>query len=489
MKRFKQTESDEEQDFSKYQNEKVYQNVIDDAILEEENEDQDSDIDISSLKVSELRLHLKERGLDQFGLKKDLQKRLQDAINEENKLEHEKNQQLNDPEVQDQVTDVEMTDIQEDQIESNDIESDMNKKNRHIAAEDKKFVIIAESLPDVDDGSDTSSVDSEAEIMEIDDAKKDSTVAESSTSLSETTSYGLGQFIMKAASKFFSPGTKAQQPNPPSPKLDMTAIEQPAATSPAKSKVSKSPPSNSSTSTNSPSRKRMSMVCGMSLEEIKSENESVEKTAMDEQTMPSRISSNESTSSIPSIHIKVASNSISKSNAEKMEAIREARAARLQQIRNKVNQIPVCSAIKSTASTSSILNSKLKSSGANPEEERKRAIAEKMRQKALTIQSSSKPISSVLLKPVVLSTPIDNKKQQEKTKLNTEVKKVLSPMDTYQMSDREESESETSENENEEPANRKPVSPSFSIYSVHFILHLIKCLYHHLIDRKLGTKG
>lgn len=469
LKRFKQIGRDRNQESYDihtiaHPEESTYQNVIDEAILEEEEEDQELEIDVASLKVSELRLHLKERGLDQFGLKKDLQKRLQDSIDEENAVDESSHQQ-NSPHDRDSVRDIEMTETQNDlvnleeniQMKSTDIMTDVKVEHNTKALDEKKFVIKAESLPDVDDGSDESSTESDAEEMESDDVKKNDAVVGSSISLTDTASYGLGHFIMKAASKIFSPGTKPQQAKLHSPKLDLTATEQTIDASPPRAKVTKSPSSNS---TNSPSRKRMSMVCDMSLEEIKSVKKTEEILNTDDQIKSIRTSSNESTSSIPSIQIKVAggTNSISKSNAEKMEAIREARAARLQQIRNKVNQIPVASAIKSATTTSSILQSKLKSSGANPEEERKRAIAEKMRQKALTVQTSNKIASSVLMNPVVVSTPLDNKKDQDSIKTKTEAKKVLSPMDTYQMSDREESESESSENENEEPANRKPIA-------------------------------
>jgi O-phosphoseryl-tRNA(Cys) synthetase len=87
LKRFKQIERDRKQ----FDKENIHSNVenisnltksqaikVQESVVEEEEEvELDSEIDVASLKVSELRLHLKERGLDQFGLKKDLQKRLQ----------------------------------------------------------------------------------------------------------------------------------------------------------------------------------------------------------------------------------------------------------------------------------------------------------------------------------------------------------------------------------------------------------------------------
>lgn len=441
---------------------------VNEPIIEEDEdeEDLDKEIDVASLKVSELRLHLKERGLDQFGLKKDLQKRLQDAIDEE------KEEDLNDDsqdrkseiggsnsEVSDtRMSDVPMTDVssgtaKESQIMENNINSAQESSVK--LTEEKKFVINAEDLPDVDDGSVESIVESD-----IEDLNDDDPVMEEQPSAiepaSQQTNKGLGHYLAKAASKIFSPGTSKKSPQKMDPMKDMCHAHVAVEPSPTKAKVTKSPPSNSSNSSTSPNRKRMSMVCDMSLTEIKSEKESNENKISCNEQNSTRVSSNESTKSASSVQIKIAggTNSISKSNAEKMEAIREARAARLQQIRNKVNQIPVSSSVKSAVSASSILKSKLKSSAANPEEERKRAIAEKMRQKALTVQSAVKPTQPAITKPVVVSTPVEIKKQEGNSQKDT--KKVLSPMDTYQMSDREESESE--ESESEEQTNRKPIA-------------------------------
>lgn len=476
MKRFKQIERDRKQ----FDKENIHSNVenisnltksqaikVQESVVEEEEEvELDSEIDVASLKVSELRLHLKERGLDQFGLKKDLQKRLQDAIDEENEevLMEEPQDDKSEVEVSNvkvadtRISDVQMTDESSGTTRDSEKAIDNDEKNPESSVksfEEKKFIINADSLPDVDDGSVESIVESD-----IDEMNDDEPVAEEKEIVIESTSHqtnkGLGHYLVKAATKIFSPGTSKKSPQKTVPMKGMPHVETKVEASPTRPKVTKSPPSNSTNSSNSPNRKRMSMVCDMSLTEIKSGKESNEKKTSCDERQSTSVSSNESTKSTSSVQIKVAggTNSISKSNAEKMEAIREARAARLQQIRNKVNQIPVSSSVKSAVSASSILKSKLKSSAANPEEERKRAIAEKMRQKALTVQSAVKPSAPVIVKSVNTSTPVDIKKEEDVSQKET--KKVLSPMDTYQMSDREESESE--ESENEEPTNRKPVS-------------------------------
>lgn len=424
----------------------ISKNMNKPIVEEEEQEDLDKEIDVASLKVSELRLHLKERGLDQFGLKKDLQKRLQDAIDEEK--EEILNEDSPNEKYDDGVSNVEVSDTRMSLKSAK--ESSDNESNG------KKFVINEEALPDVDDGSVESIVESDVESLNDDEpvTEEQPSVVDSVPS---QTNKGLGHYLSKAVSKMFSPGTSKKSPEKKNEMKGMLPVDVAVEASPTKAKVTKSPPSNSSNSSTSPNRKRMSMVCDISLTEIKSEKELENKISHDEQKS-TRVSSNESIKSTPSVQIKVAggANSISKSNAEKMEAIREARAARLQQIRNKVNQIPVSSSVKSAVSASSILKSKLKSSAANPEEERKRAIAEKMRQKALTVQSAVKSTPSVITKPVVDSTPVEIKKEQGPSQKNAN--KVLSPMDTYQMSDREGSESE--ESEGEEPTNRKPVSPN-----------------------------
>lgn len=473
MKKFKQIEKDRKQ----LDKENIHSNVepvhnttnsisknINKSIVEEEQEDLDKEIDVASLKVSELRLHLKERGLDQFGLKKDLQKRLQDAIDEE-KEEILKilNEECPNDKCDDSINNIEASDTRMSDVQMTDASSgtydDFKSATESLVNESnqKKFMINEEALPDVDDGSVESIVESDVEDLNDDEPETEEQTSVIDSVLSQTNK-GLGHYLSKAVSKMFSPGTSKKSPQKMGQMKGMLPADVAVEASPGKAKVTKSPPSNSSNSSTSPNRKRMSMVCDMSLTEIKSEKEFDENKISHDEQKSTRVSSNESIKSTPSVQIKVAggANSISKSNAEKMEAIREARAARLQQIRNKVNQIPVSSSVKSAVSASSILKSKLKSSAANPEEERKRAIAEKMRQKALTVQSAVKSTPSVITKPVVDSTPVEIKKEQGSSQKNAN--KALSPMDTYQMSDREGSESE--ESEGEEPTNRKPVSPN-----------------------------
>lgn len=476
MKRFKQIERDRKQfdkenihsnsenisDSTKYQAMEAKESIVE----EEKQEELDREIDVASLKVSELRLHLKERGLDQFGLKKDLQKRLQDAIDEENEevIMEEPQDEKSGVEVGNlkmadtRISDVQMTDESGGTTQDSEKVINNNETNPESSVkpfEEKKFIISADSLPDVDDGSVESIVESDIGEMNEDEPVEEQkdTIIESN---SHQTNKGLGHYLVKAATKIFSPGTSKKMSQKTVPMKDIHHVETKVEASPTRPKVTKSPLSNSTNSSNSPNRKRMSMVCDMSLTEIKSEKESNENKSSCDEPESFRESSNESTNTTSSVQIKVGggTNSISKSNAEKMEAIREARAARLQQIRNKVNQIPVSSSVKSAVSASSILKSKLKSSAANPEEERKRAIAEKMRQKALAVQSAVKSSAPVIAKQVITSTPVDIKKEEDVSQKET--KKILSPMDTYQMSDREESESE--ESENEEPTNRKPVS-------------------------------
>jgi len=110
------------------------------------------------------------------------------------------------------------------------------------------------------------------------------------------------------------------------------------------------------------------------------------------------------------------------------------------------------SAVKPHAQPMSALKQSSSSSSSNDAaEERKRAIAAKMREK---LAASKPPVESVT--PAQQISSSSSHQQQSK--------KVLSPMNTYEMSDREESDSAESESDNEnDEKNSKKTIPDWAL--------------------------
>mmetsp|Transcript_6804 Transcript_6804/g.10019 ORF Transcript_6804/g.10019 Transcript_6804/m.10019 type:complete len:758 (+) Transcript_6804:314-2587(+) len=512
-------------------------------------------LDVNSMKVAELRKHLRSRGLEQQGLKRTLQLRLQRAIDEENVNEEtetdavlEESTNEDQPQCESDVTGTEQTqgkdevsadlpmDIIDEKrasigsagLEADNVRVEEPNNGAEVGVEDDVSMECSYVAADMNVA--------ELEKMEIDDTQQQlvevSVAAPQPSSTKPPKKKAFGKKLMKATTKLFSPNKnkskdksskKEQFQGNGSKRTNIdTRMEAESTTSSSSSssdrhgaalnkKTSANLKNNNTTEANDSSLspyKRASMVCDMSITEINEEmvqnnsdnagrNQSSSKHSNDTHhsqasnstsTAPIRVpltatklqpgSTSTATSatyvaSTPSLPVKVAGvGPISSSKAQaKKRAIDEARKARLDKIRNKVAQSQASSAIKPNG-VGGIPYSAMKSAqkpsttAPNSAEERKRAIAAQMRSKVIATSSASVPASSIKAheKPYpaseikaaapaaapIMTTPMhshdvkfkntntsSHKQQQQQQQQKQQAKKVLSPMDTYEMSDRE----------------------------------------------------
>jgi len=479
----------------------------------------DGSIDVMTMKVAELRLHLRERGMDVSGLKKDLQDRLQNAIEDENlgsikeEEEHpnekEEEVNLNDneqekehasdnniEEIENAMEEIEQS-IREDSIPSEvrikDVEMDDclqkveqehdNCEMQQIHDEPKNEISTEQFAPNDNGDVEMMEVNHiETHTNEVHEKESNESLGGDNNLKSEQETdtmndtmqspspkkTNFGKKLLKATSKLFSPSKKSPNVN----KIQSTTVT--SSKKQTVESVSSAAFSDSNTAKHyseesSPKYSRASMVCNMTVHEIKSSK--VEKSKADNISSQSQIGSSakdkyqatsdsklqkvkpyENTKSTPSAQSKTTGGS-SSSSAQKLKLLKEARKKRLDEIRNKINNNAKVLANKDAPLPSATEQQQTKA--VDSSSDRKKVIAAEMRQRAADAaakeqaSSSNNPISNSLTQPY-----------QKTVVTHKEEKKVLSPMETYEMSDRDESESD-SDSDAEDRAPKKKI-PSWA---------------------------
>ncbi len=221
-----------------------------------DDEKDDLELDVSSMKVVELKKHLRERQLDDQGLKKTLQMRLQKYIDEqklkeENGLEHvssndEEVESVNDEAIEEEKSalseEVEEVVREDDGIDKADVE--MNDiENVHDSKNDSNFnaicdVSMAEEPSDKMATEPTKVAEEEPEPdvgdLEDDEVFDDSDNVEPMMVVPETSQEkptkspkrNLGKKILKATTKIFSPNRAKKSPKKAAKKLESAKREE-----------------------------------------------------------------------------------------------------------------------------------------------------------------------------------------------------------------------------------------------------------------------
>lgn len=456
-------------------------------------DEDEEELDVNSMKVAELRKHLKKRMLDDQGLKKTLQLRLQKYLDDE-KEQKQRAVTTVDPEhgeaadnivkveqivpddqaisddvdkasyesVHNEETDLEMTEptSSEKNIEhtnsspdmscetSDDISMSVDTSSVQNSMESEKMEEIKEDEepePDVEsekmeeieeDEEPEPDVGDIDEIQAIDDAPKISC-----GKTAKSPKKKLGKKFLKATSKLFSPNKTNK-----SPKKKMKIVEDRQEAEDNKVSQVVDQALKVPDEENRADQRLDVMVEKESITDLNdSKNNMIEKARTTVSTVASMDESSFEPKEpqpmlTPAVPTKNAGKTFSSSTAQtKKREIDEARKARLEKIRNKVykNQEsaikphPVNAMKKSNNSTSS----------QDSAEDRKKAFAAKMRQK-LAAKTNE-----------VVATPI----QQHLTPSSHQLKsaKVLSPMDTYELSDHDDSDSCSSEDEYDDKSSKK----------------------------------
>lgn len=300
-------------------------------------------IDVMSLKVVELRKHLSERGLDTTGLKKALQQRLMEAIHEEKNFSADIDSNANN--MMDVINENEvivgddmdenMEDVVEDGTENDKFDDMENEQHSEIK-------IMSENNSDTNNDIQSDDDIQMVEVNNMDHAssQNESTdIVESDKKASQKKTFG--EKLMSPIRKVFSPSKSKMSPKKAKAASSSTIkecrVNQIAATDP---KAEKPGESNDITSCNNEQvgshqqqqklkSNRASMVCSMTVDEIKS---ATMKTASHEQTGSKHVANVEAT---PSLSLKKAKTTTTSS--QKLRSMKEARKARLDEIRNKVS--------------------------------------------------------------------------------------------------------------------------------------------------------
>ena len=296
-------------------------------------------IDVMSLKVVELRKHLSERGLDTTGLKKALQHRLMEVIKEKKikSADINTNSKMDEIETIEESTEDNKDENMEDMVEDgneNDNFEDIEKE------QDGDNKVMRENNSNTIDDIQN---DDDVQMVEVKNAGQESIQNESTVvTESDKKAYQKKTF----GEKLMSPIRKVFSPSKTSPKrakvTSFSSVKEYksneiAATEP---KVEKSSESNDMTSCNNEQvarhqqklnskSKRTSMVCSMTVDEIKS---ATMKTARNERSESKHVAKVEAT---PSLSLQKANSTTTSS--QKLRSMKEARKARLDEIRNKVS--------------------------------------------------------------------------------------------------------------------------------------------------------
>ncbi len=471
-----------------------------------------------SLKVVELRTHLRQRGLDATGLKKILQDRLQKALNDEvaandadsceqkNCVDEIKQEASKEEIIADgnkvpivngaNVPPIEMKSSASTQSMVDAEMVDCSEENKETEQNNKEFV-KDEDIDMIDPNLEIISKQSQGSVREISSDEVDNKHSQKKT---------FGQKFLKATRKVFSPNKNKNSPiktkklqspdgaltgntNKGSSFIDTTMTKVAQEHNRVTYEEPDQPPPNSNSNSlsvqNEDSKKnhskRASMVCNMTMEEIK--NAEIKSTSKESSSSDQKEKLVKVVQSTPAL----SKTNYNSSSSQKLRSMKEARKARLDEIRNKVSlyllsffkmiiyELYLITFLEQVHSNSKTLtqltssknivtstSSGQKNTGKDAAD-RKRAIALQMRQKAAAAAAKQYTNSTVRSdttqkQPQSPPTPDKPEPQQKEQKKQTvqQQEKVRSPMETYEMSDRGESDSEDSDYEDREP--KKKVS-------------------------------
>lgn len=469
----------------------------------EEKENEATNIDVMALKVAELRTHLRERGLNTTGLKKVLQDRLQKALYDKsapNDGEDKKEFGISSTEKkirdEESIKEVDREEITVDgnkaheanvqsielkkstastpstvDAEMEDCSDEYKEQHKEIEKNDKEPV----------EDEDIEMVGPNSDIIIKQESVGDDIKDEVEYKHSQKKTFG--QKLLKATRKVFSPNkiknspTKTKKLQSPDGaytvnKNKSDSCDDPTSTKPVQeqNRVTHEEPDQPSSNSKSLSAqnedskqkhsKRASMACNMTVEEIK--NAEMKRTEKESSSLDQKEKMVKTIQSTPALS-KI---NYSSSSSQKLRSMKEARKARLDEIRNKVHSNSKTltqltsgkTAVASTASAQKLLG--------KDTADRKRAIALQMRQKAAAAaakqntSSTVKSDSAATKQPQSPPTPDKPEPQQlyeqKKQTVQPLEKKALSPKETYEMSDRGESDSDDSEYSDRAPKKKIP---------------------------------
>jgi len=341
------------------------------------------ELDVNTMKVSELRKQLQERQLDYQGLKRTLQLRLQTALDEEQRL---KQVPAEDRTSDDAVDDVEMNEsIEEEEVfeETNDFVIE----EKEVFEETNDFVLDYTAI----ENDDCAAADDDASMADVAEADRNSIefvgvvhapapmphaaevnnetrpveTAPEFSDVAPTKSpkkKTFGRKLLKATTKLFSPTKCKNSPvkekeNVTDAPMDDVTVQN--ATSMVDDVQSEGERNSSAASdlrsVMSDQSKTGSMACDVPIEEISKvsldgTNEFRSDSSSTAQSLVSSSSNNESKQqnvlATPAVPIKMAGKIFSSSTAQaKKKQMDEARKERLEKIRNKVWGFQLCDVI------------------------------------------------------------------------------------------------------------------------------------------------
>ena len=421
------------------------------------------ELNVDSMKVSELREELRLRNLDDRGKKKMLQERFQQDIDQRSGHETKKNKEEefaddkeSKSEVQEEVTepitedDVEMIEstnanhVAEPEPTSNAetyepepiVEEDIG--DEAVPSKDVSMESTTQDIKEVENAKESVSMFEEVPVEQMDEEPMDpAPEPEVTVQLPTKSKVPIGKKIKN----LFSPG-----------KLKKSAMKQAVAneSAPIAQNIENSEMSLPSKDDNSATAVRVT-------ESLKNEStgSSDDKRTDSSSTFSSLLShtsdakpeEHQQPMTTPAVPTKTAGKMFLSSIKMKTK---EERSARLKEMRDKIKknqESAVKSQPKTAASHSTSSTSSQNSAEASAEvsaEERKKAIAAKMRQK-LALNKPAVAVNMTPSQPPVSESTVYEQLEQ----------KVMSPVDNYEMSDREESDSGEESDENESSPKKK----------------------------------
>eukprot|EP00557_Chaetoceros_sp_GSL56_P002862 CAMPEP_0176503268 /NCGR_PEP_ID=MMETSP0200_2-20121128/15268_1 /TAXON_ID=947934 /ORGANISM="Chaetoceros sp., Strain GSL56" /LENGTH=538 /DNA_ID=CAMNT_0017902539 /DNA_START=1994 /DNA_END=3610 /DNA_ORIENTATION=+ len=434
-------------------------------------------LDVTSMKVSELREHLRIRNLDDKGLKKDLQERLQKDLEEKNVLKSERTSTdavmipvtISDEECRTacRFEDVENTADTLPHIIDSATESKGKNKVSDYSGE------AGEEAAEMEDDNQNEDVPMESGLdmpnSFIEPSKKSSVISmdtdrenhhystqakeieptndESLPNSKSTKKQNLGKKIMRLFSPSKVKSSTTVESNESSKELSKNEND---VSGPYNREKTAHHPSDDIQQPVQNSTDHFAPLTDGPVSQIGIQKDVGEPSMFitDDSLVPNILSHDtkdeEHTLMTPAVPIKVSGKIFSSSTAQaKKKEIDEARKARLEKIRSKVKKNHE-SSTKNTEPESSVKQSTSSSSSHDSAEERKKAIAAKMREK----YTQSKQLvgnSASSHKPVM-------KANRHEEAIPTG---VMSPMDTYEISDRDESDSGAESDEHENSPQKK----------------------------------
>lgn len=419
------------------------------------------ELNVKSMKVTELREHLRQKNLDDRGLKKVLQERLQECIDEQ--VVEELGDVLEETEPKEDTKDAGTEEITEEISEpatEDDVEmidsistapelanvDDMEEPEPFVEEEFKdegapSKDVSMESV--VEDGSGADNAQEYVLAQEVYDKSNESAPEPEAPEKLPTKSSKKATFGKKIKS-LFSPS-----------KIKKSPMKQARGKAPVNESI---PVADSRVPSEANNQSKYDVaLSGMSVTESlkepsKGSNDSRYDSSSTASSLLSTTSNTRSADHLqpmitPVVPTKTAGKMFLSSTAQAKMKTKEERKARLDEIRNKVkkNQESVVKSQPKTAVKDSTSSASSQNSAENSAEERKKAIAAKMRQKL----ALNKPVASAgYMTPS--QPPLSDATAQVQLK-----KQVMSPVDTYEMSDREESDSGEESDEYERSPKKK----------------------------------